>query len=142
MQVRQAVPQTEQIDERIRLRYLAHGITEVALLKLQRFPTDFYHVWEYKQAGVASAPYLNFVYAPEFEANAFLNDSDQPSSHFNDSEVVVSLQRIDMSTATDTYWKEQVFVIKADASYQDRRGRHISAESVRTVRSTRRTLGP
>ena len=138
LQVRESRPQTEQIDERIRLRYLAHGLTEIALLKLQRFPADYYHVWEY---GKDEQPYKDFTYmAEEFAADQFDNESDQPASHFNNNTVRVTLDRMELSTASDTYWTEQVFVIRAIAEYQDRRGRHVNTDAVRTVKSSRQTL--
>ena len=36
---------TQKIDEKIRLKYLADGLAQIAMLKFQKFPSEFYAAW-------------------------------------------------------------------------------------------------
>lgn len=119
--------QTVQIDERIKLDYLAHGLTELALLKFQLYPGDFYACWEAHKMG--NSAYLNkfTTDADEFKNPIF----SESTSSFNN--VAVGLQLASMAIFTDNKWNTEALFIQAGASYQDQFGRSISKDAVRIV---------
>ncbi|MDN5277974.1 MAG: hypothetical protein PWR01_1939 [Clostridiales bacterium] len=120
-------PQTVQIDERIKLDYLAHGLTELALLKFQLYPGDYYACWEAHELGTDN--YLNrfTINAPEF---TIANFTDSKSS-FNDQ--AIGIQLASMAIYTDNRWKTEALFIQAGAEYTDQFGREISKDAVRIV---------
>ncbi len=124
---RASKPQTIQIDERIKLDYLAHGLTELALLKFQLYPSDFYAAWEAAKKG--QKMYLNdfTIKDPEFGIPEFT----QSNSSFN--KAPVSIYLASMAILTDDKWKTEALFIQAGADYQDQFGRNISKEAVRLV---------
>ncbi len=134
MQIRNSVPQTHLIDERVRLRYLAHGMTELALLKYQKFPTDFYNAYEYASATGNLSVLKSFtVDAAEFST---LTVEDQPISTFNNTHI--SLELATMTLATTDKWGVEVLTIRARANYESRRVvASITTDVVRTVRTER-----
>jgi len=135
MQTRNSVPQTHQVDERVRLRYLAHGITELALLKFQKFPSEFYKAWEYASAtGDVSVLNAFAVNAAEFSS---LTTDDQPKSTFNSNEIAMSIATMTLSTGDQ--WGTEILTIRATATYNSRRGASVTADVVRTVRTSRNT---
>ena len=124
---RSSKPQTVQIDERIKLDYLAHGMTELAVLKFQLYPADFYAAWEAAQKG--ENKYLNqfTISAPEFTIKGFKGSV----SSFNAAPV--DIQLASMAILTDNKWKTEALYIQAGAEYEDQMGRPISKEAVRLV---------
>lgn len=124
---RQSKPQTVQIDERIKLDYLAHGLTELALLKFQLYPADFYACWEAAKKG--KPEYLNTftVNAAEFTINNFVDSN----SSFNN--IPINIQLASMAILTNAKWKTEALFIQAGAAYTDQYGRNISKEAVRLV---------
>lgn len=129
----QSKPQTVQIDERIKLDYLAHGLTELALLKFQLYPADYYACWEAAQKGDDSYLKKFTIEAGEF---TITNNSDSKSS-FN--ETPINIQLASMAILTDNKWKTEALLIQAGAAYTDQYGRNISKDAVRLV-STERIL--
>ena len=128
--------QTVQIDERIKLDYLAHGMTELAMLKFQLYPADFYACDEAANYGAVS--YLqNFGdKAPEF---CVVNDNNSQSSF---DKTGISLQLATMTILTDNKWNNEVLYIAASATYTDQYGRHLDKDVVRVVDITRVTIKP
>ncbi|MFZ5950462.1 MAG: hypothetical protein ACOYXC_07140 [Candidatus Rifleibacteriota bacterium] len=119
--------QTVQIDERIKLDYLAQGLTELALLKFQLYPGDYYACWEAFKLG--NANYLNefTIGANEF---TIANFGDSKSS-FNNQQI--GIQLASMAIYTDNKWKTEALFIQAGAEYTDQFGRSISKDAVRIV---------
>lgn len=119
--------QTVQIDERIKLDYLAHGLTELALLKFQLYPGDFYACWEAHKKG--NSQYLKdfTIDADEFKT-PIVTDS---KSAFNDRPS--SIQLASMAIFTDNKWNKEALFIQAVAGYEDQFGRSISKDAVRIV---------
>ncbi len=119
--------QTVQIDERIKLDYLAQGITELALLKFQLYPGDYYACWEAFKLGNAN-------YLKEFTTGAdeftIANFGDSESS-FNNQKI--GIQLASMAIYTDNRWKTEALFIQAGAEYTDQFGRSISKDAVRIV---------
>ncbi len=124
---RSSKPQTVQIDERVKLDYLAHGLTELALLKFQLYPADFYAAWEAAKMG--QTKYLSdfTTAAPEFTIKGF----KESVSSFNAAPV--DIQLASMAILTDNKWKTEALFIQAGAEYEDQMGRSISKEAVRLV---------
>jgi hypothetical protein len=143
--VGQSRPQTGQIDERVRLHYLANGLTEIALLKYQRFPADFYNAWR-RQASTSvnlqfwrdpAGPLADFsIQAPEFNQYR-VNGFTESRSSFNASPIQVEL--LEMRLMTNNYWNVEALQIRARAQYTDRNNRAVNVETVRTVRTERVT---
>ncbi len=121
-------PQTVQIDERIKLEYLAHGLTELALLKFQLYPGDYYAAWEaYSDYGNSSYLEDFTILAPEFQ---IANFADSKSS-FNETPVSINLAS--MAIFTDNKWNQEALFIQAEATYDDQYGRTINKDAIRVV---------
>lgn len=119
-------PQTIQIDERIKLDYLAQGITELALLKFQLYPGDYYACWEAHKLGFDDN--LNtFTGAGEFTIANFTGSK----SSFNNQ--AIGIQLASMAIITDNKWKKDVLFIQAVAGYSDQYGRNISKDAIRII---------
>lgn len=136
MQARNSSSQTHHVDERVRLRYLAHGLSELALLKFQKFPSEFYKAWEYASATGDVSILDDFaINAPEF--SSLIEDDDQPKSTFNPNKITLSIATMTLATADQ--WGAEILTIRAEAGYLSRRGASITADVVRTVRTDRQT---
>jgi len=128
----QSKPQTNQIDERIKLDFLAHSLTELALLKFQMFTADYYGCLEAAQKGDSSHLLAFTTGAPEFTV---MNFSGSKSS-FNIAPV--NIQLATMTILTDNKWKTEALMIQAVAAYKDQMQRDISKDAVRLVSIERR----
>lgn len=143
----QSRPQTEIIDERVRLHYLSKGLTEVALLKFQKFPSDFYNCWRYQASTSAnvsnfwldtSGPLARYtIEAPEMKEYKTTGFSGSTSS-FNTKPICFNLT--EMRLMTSNRWNIEVLQIKANAHYTTRSGKSVNVDAVRTVRTERVTL--
>lgn len=120
-------PQTVQIDERIKLDYLAQGLTELAMLKFQLYPGDFYACWEAQKLG--RKEYLDkfTTGAPEFTIAGFADSK----STFNAQPI--GIQLASMAIITDNKWNTEALFIQAGAEYTDQYGRAISKDAIRIV---------
>lgn len=125
-------PQTIQIDERIKLDYLAKGLTELALLKFQLYPGDFYACWEAAEKGNDQWLKTFTTEAPEFTIDNFT----ESSSSFNDQPI--GIQLASMALYTRNKWDKEALFIQAGAEYTDQYGRSISKNAVRIVSLERR----
>ncbi|HOT30189.1 MAG TPA: hypothetical protein PLU72_18570 [Candidatus Ozemobacteraceae bacterium] len=142
----QSRPQTEIIDERVRLHYLSKGLTEIALLKFQKFPSDFYNCWR-NQASTStnisfwldtSGPLARFtIEAPEMKEYKTTGFAESTSS-FNNTPICFNLT--EMRLMTSNRWNVEVLQIKANAHYTTRSGKSINVDAVRTVRTERVTI--
>lgn len=132
----QSKPQTLMIDERVKLEYLAHGFTELALLKFQMYPADYYACWEAHQLGTSDYLVDFTIGAPEF-----LNTTGSSTSSFNHfNQTNVSIQLASMAILTDNRWKTEALLIQATAAYTNQSGTNISKEAVRIVSTERVSL--
>lgn len=129
--------QTVNIDERIKLDYLAQGMTEKALLKFQLYPADFYACRD-AATKCGDGSYLEqFAQQPEFTVN---NDHNSISS-FNDTGL--NIQLASMTILTNQKWKNEVLYIDAVAVYTESQfNRSISKRATRLVQLTRNSLRP
>ncbi len=124
---RQSKTQTVQIDERIKLDFLAHSLTELALLKFQMHPSDYYSCYDAFELGDPQYLLDYTLNAPEFNPPA---NADSLSS-FN--QIPVNIQLASMTILTDNKWKTEALLIQAQAAYIDQLGRNISKEARRLV---------
>lgn len=125
--------QTVQIDERIKLDYLAQGLTELALLKFQLFPGDYYACWDAYKLGQPSYLKEFTTDASEFTISNFVDSK----SSFN--EQPIGIQLASMAIYTDNKWKTEALFIQAGAEYTDQFGRSVSKDAVRII-SVQRVL--
>jgi len=124
---RNTMPQTVQIDERIKLDHLAQGINELAVLKFQLFQADYYAAWE--AAGLGNRQFLNdfTINAPEFTINNFTVSS----SSFNAAPI--GMQLASMALVTDNRWRNEALYIRSIAEYEDQFNRTVSRDAVRIL---------
>lgn len=142
----QTRPQTELIDERVRLHYLSKGLTEIALLKFQKFPSDFYNCWRHQASTSTNVsfwldtngPLARYtIEAPEMKEYKTTGFSESTSS-FNTRPICFNLT--EMRLMTSNRWNVEVLQIKANAHYTTRSGKAINVDAIRTVRTERVTL--
>lgn len=139
-QVSNITASTQQIDERVRLQYLADGIAQIALLKFQKFPSDYYYAWDYKT--VEATQFNSFTTnADEFKEEAFNNDQDQPSSILSKGgKIKAKLIFMNLETTSAQKWEQEVLTIKTEAKYNNNRGKELTADSVLTVKTERSVI--
>ncbi len=124
---KQSKPQTVQIDERVKLDYLAQGLTELALLKFQLFPADYYACWDAAKLG-QKGPLNDFtIKAPEFTMTNFTGSN----SSFNNAGI--NIQLASMSLYTENKWQTEALLIQAYANYTDQYGKLIQKDAVKIV---------
>ena len=116
--------QTIQIDERIKLDYAIESMTELALLKYQLYPADYYACKELDDQG-------NHTYMNQFlERNVtgqnvpFWQNDESCISSFNNKPVHIEL--IDMRLITSEKWKTEALKVDVHADYTDLYGRDIN----------------
>ena len=131
--------QTIQIDERIKLEYMAQGVTELALLKFQLYPADFYACIEAAQKGKSSYLTEYTTGAPEFQ---FIGDNAENRSVSSFNNVAVGLQLASMTILTNNKWNKEVLYIEAFANYRDQNDKSIDKIVTRLVDLDRRSLIP
>mgnify|MGYP003431076939 CR=1 FL=1 len=131
--------QTVQIDERIKLEYLAHGITELALLKFQLYPADFYACMDAANLGEPKHLVSFTTGSPEFQFTG-KNSENKSASSFNNT--AVNLQLASMTILTNNKWKNEVLYIEALANYNDQYNKNIDKKVTRLVDLNRRNLIP
>ena len=138
--------QTVQIDERIKLEYMAHGVTELALLKFQLYPADFYACVEAASLSTSFRPKDNdpndetpltkfTTKAPEFQFTG-----NRSVSSFNNT--AVNLQLASTTVLTNNKWNKEVLYIEAVANYFDQYHKNIEKKVTRLVDLDRRSLIP
>ena len=128
--------QTVQIDERIKLEYLAQGLTELALLKFQLYPADFYACNEAAQYGDVS--YLE-SFGHKAKEFSFYNDNYSQSSF---DKTQISLLMATMTILTNNKWNNEVLYVAASATYTDSFGRIVDKDVTRIVDLNRKTMKP
>lgn len=132
--------QTVQIDERIKLEYLAHGITELALLKFQLYPADFYACLEAKRLNNKTTYLEDFTTgASEFKFSG-KNAENRSVSSFNTT--ALNLELASMTILTNNKWNNEVLFIQAYANYIDQYNKSIDKMVTRLVDLDRRSLIP
>lgn len=132
--------QTVQIDERIKLEYLAHGITELALLKFQLYPADFYACLEAKRLDNRTSYLTDFTTgASEFRFTGS-NAENKSVSSFNTT--ALNLELASMTILTNNKWNNEVLYIEAYANYTDQYKKSIDKVVTRLVDLDRRSLIP
>lgn len=150
---------TQKIDERVRLKYLADGANQIALLKLQKFPAEFYAALEVKNTN--TEPWEAFCGKSsnddhEFKEGSFFNDQtiafnssrekgkvinaaagrDRVSINVTD----ITLQTVDQNGKAVDKWNNDVITITSTAVYTDFKGDSHKVESKLTVLANRTTI--
>lgn len=138
-QVQNTTKSTTQIDGRVRLQYLSDGLAQIALLKFQKFPSDFYSAWEYKD--IDDAPLLSYsTSAPEFQADQFDNDLDQPTNIIaKDKRISVRLTNMTLHS-TNRKWDEEILTITTEATQQTLSDADLVTNSTLTVKTSRKVI--
>ena len=115
--------QTIQIDERIKLDYAIESMTELALLKYQLYPADYYVCKELAEKN--NPTYMNqFLERGKTGNNTpFWQNDETCVSSFNNKPVHTEL--IDMSIITSEKWKTEALKVDVHANYTDMFGRDI-----------------
>ena len=131
--------QTVQIDERIKLEYLAHGVTELALLKFQLYPADFYACMEASKLNDSSYLTSFTTGAPEFQ---FIGKRAENRSVSSFNSTSVNLQLASMTILTNNKWNNEVLYIEAFANYTDQYHKSIDKVVTRLVDLNRHSLIP
>lgn len=137
--------QTVQIDERVKLDYLANSMTELALLKFQLYPADFYACldafkknpnFKKKYGGVELTPLERFSIGD----SAFHRTETNSKSTYNQTDV--KLEIASMTILSDAKWNNEILRIIAIAEYKDQFQRPVNKTAVRTVNIKRRSQMP
>lgn len=124
--------QTYQIDERIRLEYLAQGYCELALLKFQLYPADFYACQEAAKKGNNTFLLAFTTGAPEFSIDeSSLAQNKKSWASFNDATIQVQLAS--MTILTNQKWNDEILYIEATANYNKLNAVPISKSVTRLV---------
>ncbi|MBI3038260.1 hypothetical protein HYY75_04285 [bacterium] len=129
-------PQNIVLDERVKLDFLAQGMSELAILKFQLYPADFY--------AAASA-------ATAFPAaiNDFVNN-DVSFRRLNFTEAnsnygfvkTLNVFVASMAVFTQNQYKEEALRVIVEANYQDLKGTVVTKNAVRIVKTTRELVKP
>lgn len=154
---------TQKIDEKVRLQYLSDGIAQIALLKFQKFPSEFYAAWEAANAPKNADKDPLDVFcgskAEEFKSSSFDNTDDQivafNSSRATDGSAInvdagndkidinlieYKLLNTDSNNKITGKWDTGIITIKTRAVYQDVTKNNVMAESIITYQATRTRL--
>ena len=130
--------QTVQIDERVKLDYLANSLTELALLKFQLFPTDFYacsdaykanNNFKITDGGDTFTP-LDFFSQGD---SVFKMTETLSKSSFNDMPVKLQIASMSILTNNKLNWKSEILRIEATAEYTDQFGKPVNKTAKRVV---------
>lgn len=127
--------QTVMIDDRIKLEYLASGMTELAALKYQLFPADFYACIQAYKLGYKTALENFTIKSPEFN----ITGDTKSFSTYNKN--ALSLRLASMTILTDNKWEKEVLYIHAKALITRADGTQDSKDVVRVVELERNVIG-
>ncbi len=121
--------QSVQIDERLKMDYAMESISELALLKYQLYPADYYVCRE-----LARAPYNDNTYYEQFLERGVTNTpfrmiDNHCISNFNKKEVNVELGSIEIITTNK--WNTEALIVTSSANYSDIYGRTIDKTNTR-----------
>ena len=129
--------QTIQIDERVKLDYAIESMAELALLKYQLYPADYYVCKELEEKG-------NDTYIKQFLEKGvtgnnvpFWQNDENCKSSFNNKPVHIEL--IDMKIITTEKWNTEALQVDAFANYNDMFGRDIDKTGTRLYEINRIT---
>lgn len=131
-----AKEQTAQLDDVVRLDYIANDIFEKAILKFQLYPSDFYACLEAAKLGETTnntslKKYLNdFVNDETLSFNSAKNTT-YTSSTFNTPEI--NAQLTSMEILTDSKWKNEILKLEVIGSYVDSHGKSVSKTVTKLV---------
>ena len=121
--------QTIQIDERVKLDYAIESMAELALLKYQLYPADYYVCKELEEKG--NKAYMNLFLEKGVTGNdvPFWQNDESCKSSFNNKPVHIEL--INMKIITTEKWNTEALQIDAYANYNDLFGRDIDKTGTR-----------
>ncbi len=121
--------QTIQIDERVKLDYAIESMAELALLKYQLYPADYYVCKELEEKGTDT--YMKQFLEKEVTGDdvPFWQNDDNCKSSFNNKPVHIEL--INMKIITTEKWNTEALQVDAYANYNDLFGRDIDKTGIR-----------
>ena len=127
--------QTNQINERIKLDYAIESMAELALLKYQLYPADFYACEELKSQGNSSF-YETFIESKVTgnDAPFWTNDSHAVSSFSN---APVHCELVSMQLFTNQKWGKEALKVEVHAVYDDIYHKTIDKTGTRVFQTER-----
>ncbi|MFZ2957987.1 MAG: hypothetical protein WA705_13950 [Candidatus Ozemobacteraceae bacterium] len=132
--LQQARPQNTVIDERVKMEFLAQGYIELAILKYQLYPSDFYAACEAARLGFTSP------------LNTFVNDAALQKMNFTKASCSFALsQKMSVQIASMTllasyeYHNDAIRII-ASGSYQNNLGQLTHKDIIRIFATNRQLL--
>ncbi|HNV70743.1 MAG TPA: hypothetical protein PKO06_13665 [Candidatus Ozemobacteraceae bacterium] len=139
--LRQSHPQSQQIDERVKMDFLAQGLIEKAILKFQLFPADFYAAHDATRVASYGAN------ATSFYLNNWITDANLSLINFAEasstmSNIPMNCVVSSMSLLTDFKWNREALQARAETTYLSRSQGTVSKEVVRTLQLTRQSNSP
>ena len=129
--------QTIQIDERVKLDYAIESMAELALLKYQLYPADYYVCKELEEKGNKTYMEMFLEKGVTGSDAPFYQDDNNCKSSFNNKPVHIEL--INMKIITTEKWKTEALQVDAFANYTDMFGRDIDKTGTRIYEVNRIT---
>ncbi|NLI79276.1 MAG: hypothetical protein GX442_22885 [Candidatus Riflebacteria bacterium] len=127
----QALPQNIIHDERASVELVGQGLIDLAALKFQLCPAQFYAAYEAKKNGYT------------VPMNTFLQDltlvQEASSSHLT-GKIYVRITNMSLHTATSSYWKNEVLSIDAVATYTSRHNQNAISRNINRILHTDRVV--
>lgn len=135
-----AKEQTAQLDDVVRLDYVANDIFEKAILKFQLYPADFYACMDAAEKGEEKNDNTFKTYLDAFvNDETFFFDSDKDpsyvSSTFNAPKITAQLAS--MTILTSSKWKTEILRLEVTGSYTDQHGKNVSKTITKLVKLDR-----
>lgn len=128
-----AKEQTEQLDDIVRLDYIANDIFEKAVLKFQLYPADFYACLEASEKGQPG--YLNDFISDETLTFVHERDNFSGSSTFNSPKIYAQLIKVEK--LTDSKWDNEILKLEVNGNYIDSHGKNVSKTITKLVKLER-----
>ena len=131
--------QSVQIDERLRIDYAMESISELALLKYQLYPADYYICRKLKKDPYNNSTYYNMFIEtnPTVPNTPFFVNDNSSRSHFNDNPVHVEL--CDIEIVTTNQWNTEAIIVTSHANYTDMFHRSVDKTNTRLYEVQRYT---
>ncbi len=128
-----AQPQTEILDESIKLSFLADGLAQKAILKFQLFPGDFYAAWD------AASISNNQQFVRDFWDQADLKNQNCAEANSSFASFPITVEISSMSLLTIPNWKKEALRVQAIANFTNKKNIDKDKIVVRVFSTARET---
>ncbi|MBF0408595.1 MAG: hypothetical protein HQM10_14695 [Candidatus Riflebacteria bacterium] len=132
-------PQTIMIDDQMRAEFYANGLADLAILKFQMFPGDFYAACEAASSSMSPSVLDHLTYFIQDPALTIDVDS-AASSSFNITPISVKIAT--MTLLTQSKWNREALNIKTTIDYTDSYGKEHRKSVDKIVQINRTVVGP